>query len=94
MKESTSKEKVLKKIRDALVNHMPPPYEDVDMESSVMYVPEANRLDEAFAASFSASHGKFIFCSDVSELTEAWPPSCNGMTSKSCIAMRISSKNC
>ena len=70
MKESTSKEKVLKKIRDALVNHMPPPYEDVDMESSVMYVPEANRLDEAFAASFSASHGKFIFCSDVSELTE------------------------
>ncbi len=70
MKESTTKEKVLKKIRDALVNQMPPPYEGVDMDTPVMYVPDADRLDEAFAASFSASHGKFVFCRDVAELTE------------------------
>ena len=70
MKESTTKEKVLKKIRDALVNSMPPPYAGVDMESSVMPVSDADRLDETFAASFTLSHGKFVYCRNVSELTD------------------------
>ncbi len=70
MKESTTKEKVLKRIRDALVNSMPPPYTGVDMETPVITPPEADRMDEAFAMSFTRSKGRFVFCSSVQELTE------------------------
>ncbi len=68
MKESTSKEKVLKNIREALVNSMAPPYESVDLESNVF----AKQLDEfseiAFAEAFSAAGGQFVYCGDFEEL--------------------------
>ncbi len=70
MKESTSKEKVLKKIRDALVNSMPPPYESVDQESSI-YTPFDNELpDVTFAEAFSKVGGQFVYCANIDELNE------------------------
>ncbi len=68
MKESTSKEKVLKKVRDALVNAMPPPYDGVDLESPVLHPPHTPYPEEAFAASFSEAGGKFVFCQSVHEM--------------------------
>ncbi len=70
MKESTSKEKVLKKVRDALVERMPAPYPDVDMEGDVFATREGDFLEEMFAKAFIAANGKFVFSSDVEELAE------------------------
>ncbi len=68
MKETTTKEKVLKKIRDALVNAMPSPYVDVDMENPVIKQPDAEFIEESFAKAFSQTGGKFVFCKDVHEM--------------------------
>ncbi len=69
MKESTSKEKVLKKIRDALVNGMPAPYEGVDGSVGVFHKPDADYREEAFAEALIREKGRFVFCKDVDELT-------------------------
>ncbi len=69
MRGSTSKENVLKKIRDALVDHMPAPFHDVDTESIIFAEQGDDFLEETFARAFIRSGGKFIFCSDVDELT-------------------------
>lgn len=69
MKESTSKEKVLKKIRDALVNKMDPPYESVDLESPVHAAPDSEFLDVSFAEAFSKVNGNFLYCADYNELS-------------------------
>ncbi len=68
MKESTSKEKVLKKIRDALVDRMPLPYEQVDMDSPLYAMPESEYLEETFAKAFIDASGRFVFCSNVDEM--------------------------
>lgn len=68
MKESTSKEKVLKKVRDALVERMPAPYPDIDMEGDVFARREGDFLEELFAKAFIRANGKFVFSSDVEEL--------------------------
>ncbi len=70
MKESTSKEKVLKKIRDALVNGMPAPYEGVGSGMGVFPKPEADYREEAFAEALIRVNGGFVFCKDVDELTD------------------------
>ena len=69
MKESTIKEKVLKKVRDALVNQMVPPYESVDLDSPVHAAPDSEFLDVSFAEAFSKAHGKFIYCADYEEFS-------------------------
>jgi L-lactate dehydrogenase complex protein LldG len=58
MEESTSKEKVLKKIRDALIEKTDPPYPIIDMESSV-YTPLTEPLDVTFAEELVKVSGKF-----------------------------------
>jgi len=70
MKESTSKEKVLKKVRDALVNKMSPAYESVDLESPVHAAPDSEFLDVSFAEAFSKVHGQFVYCADYEELSQ------------------------
>ncbi|MDX9941565.1 MAG: lactate utilization protein [Bacteroidales bacterium] len=67
MKESTTKEKILKKVRDALVNQMLPPYESVDLESPVHAAPDSEFLDVSFAEAFSKVNGKFVYCADYEE---------------------------
>ncbi len=68
MKESTTKEKVLKKVRDALVNSMPPPFDSVDMDSQVLKSVDAGFREEAFVEAFNKAGGKFYFSPDAREL--------------------------
>ncbi|MCX6243502.1 MAG: LUD domain-containing protein [Bacteroidetes bacterium] len=58
MEESTSKEKVLKKIRDALIEKTEPPYPIIDMEAP-LYVPMTESLDVTFATELVKVSGKF-----------------------------------
>ena len=68
---STQKERVLKNVRDGLVNAMKAPFEHVDMESEVYHVPPADALDIAFAEAFTKLNGKFIYCANTTELSTA-----------------------
>jgi len=67
MEETTSREKVLKKIRNALINKTENPYPSVDIESSVYHEFE-DTLDITFAHEFSKVEGKFIYCENEKEL--------------------------
>lgn len=68
MRESTSKEKVLKKIRDALVDRMPVPYQHVDVESSVYIKQGDGFLEETFAKALLKVGGQFVYCSTPEDL--------------------------
>ena len=61
MEESTSREKVLKKIRDALIEKTEPPYPVIDQESSV-YNDVSEQLDVTFAEELVKVSGKFVYC--------------------------------
>ena len=63
MKETTSKEKVLKKIRDALITREDPFNPNLDWDSSV-YQPVDDCLEIHFAEELTKVDGKFIFCTD------------------------------
>ncbi len=66
MEESTSKEKILKKIRRALITSTPNPFPDVEFDTSV-YHEVGDELAVTFAEEFTKVSGKFIFCQDHSE---------------------------
>ena len=61
MQESTPREKVLKKIRKALIHKTNAPFANVDTEKSV-YVVSNDSLEEQFAKAFKKAGGQFIFC--------------------------------
>jgi L-lactate dehydrogenase complex protein LldG len=61
MEESTSREKVLKKIRDALIDKTEAPYPVIDQESSV-YPDVSEHLDVTFAQALVKVAGKFVYC--------------------------------
>lgn len=61
IRESTTREKVLKNIRHALIEPAVNPFQGVDKTSSV-YQPLAEDPDINFAAEFTKVGGKFIFC--------------------------------
>jgi L-lactate dehydrogenase complex protein LldG len=69
MQESTSREKVLKKIRAALISKSANPYPQLDFEKQVFRmnddVPEL-----IFARNFRDAGGQFVFCSDTLEFAE------------------------
>ncbi|MBC8489665.1 MAG: lactate utilization protein [Bacteroidetes bacterium] len=67
MEETTSREKVLKKIRNALINKTENPYPSVDIESLVYHEFE-DTLDITFAHEFTKAEGKFIYCENEKEL--------------------------
>jgi L-lactate dehydrogenase complex protein LldG len=66
MEESTSREKVLKRIRKALLTKSTEQAINVDFESSV-YANNAESLEINFAQNFTEAGGKFVFCLDYSE---------------------------
>jgi len=66
MKESTSKEKVLKKVRNALINKAKDAYADVDFESPI-YAKSEEPVEIDFAEKFTSLEGKFAFCMDEDE---------------------------
>jgi len=61
MKESTAREKVLKNVRNALINKLENPYPDIDFDKSV-YSDKNEPLDITFAEEFTNVAGKFVFC--------------------------------
>jgi len=61
MEESTSKEKVLKKIRDALIEKTEAPYPIIDVDTNI-YSPVDEPLDVTFAQELLKVSGKFIYC--------------------------------
>lgn len=67
MEEITSREKVLKKIRSALLNKNENPYPSLDTESSV-YPDFTDSLDITFAREFTRVSGKFIYCEGEADL--------------------------
>ena len=61
MEESTSKEKVLKKIRDALIEKTEAPFPLIDTDTSV-YQSMEEPLDVTFAQELLKVSGKFVYC--------------------------------
>jgi L-lactate dehydrogenase complex protein LldG len=61
MKVSSSKEKILKKIREALSNSTPLPFPKSEGTSSV-FQPQTEELEILFAEEFTKLLGKFAFC--------------------------------
>ena len=69
MEESTSREKILKRVRNALISKLDNPYPNVEFESPV-YTQLDDTLDVAFAQEFTKVAGKFIYCSNEIEFIE------------------------
>jgi L-lactate dehydrogenase complex protein LldG len=67
MEESTTKEKVLKRIRNALIRKSPNPYPEVDMSAPV-YRPVSEALDITFAEELTRVGGNFIYCENMTEM--------------------------
>src|SRR5210317_1395177 len=67
MEEITSREKVLKKIRGALLAKNENPYPSLDSESSI-YQDFTETMDITFAREFSRVSGKFIYCESEADL--------------------------
>ena len=67
MEESTSREKVLKKVRHALIYKTDNPFPQVDFDSPV-YVPMTDTSDVNFAQEFTKVGGVFIYCDNESEV--------------------------
>jgi L-lactate dehydrogenase complex protein LldG len=67
MEESTSREKVLKKVRNALLSKSENPFPSLDLESPVYVIPD-DTPDVTFAQEFSKVSGKFIYCEDENDL--------------------------
>jgi L-lactate dehydrogenase complex protein LldG len=66
---TTSKEKILKKIRKALIHKSPQEIGDVDKESEIFAISE-EPLEIQFAQNFSALNGKFVFCENETEFID------------------------
>lgn len=69
MNESTSKEKVLKKIRNALINKQDITTKNVDFVSTV-YSKQEEVAEVEFATNLVASGGTFVYCADEHEAIE------------------------
>jgi L-lactate dehydrogenase complex protein LldG len=67
MEESTTREKVLKKVRNALIYKTDNPFSNVDFDSPV-YKEIVENPDVNFAIEFTKAGGKFIYCEDQKEL--------------------------
>lgn len=67
MDDSTSKEKLLKKIRNALIYKLENPFQQVEFETDI-YAENNEPLDIRFAQEFDKISGNFIYCLDENEL--------------------------
>jgi L-lactate dehydrogenase complex protein LldG len=67
IKDSTTREKVLKKVRNALLEPSDNPFPDLDIESSV-YAPIEEENDIQFAYELVKWGGKFIYCQSPTDM--------------------------
>jgi L-lactate dehydrogenase complex protein LldG len=68
---TTSKEKILKKIRKALIHKSTQEIGDVDKDSEIFSTSE-EPLEIQFAQNFAALNGKFVFCENEAEFIESF----------------------
>ena len=68
MKETTAKEKMLKKIRKALLEKRDNPYPN--LEEAPLYDDYSDLLEVLFAEQLTLVAGKFVFCEDEIEFIE------------------------
>ena len=61
MEESTSREKILKKVRNALMSKQENPFQSIEFESEIYQKPNES-LDINFAKEFTEAGGKFVYC--------------------------------
>ena len=66
---SKSKENILKKIRQALINPVPVPFTHSEGSESV-FQPQQQELEVEFAENFSKLQGRFSYCFDEKELIQ------------------------
>jgi L-lactate dehydrogenase complex protein LldG len=69
MEDSTTREKILKKIRKALTNHRTQPFPNIDWDSNVHAI-STDPLEETFAKEFTALGGRFVFCENELDFLE------------------------
>jgi len=69
MDETTTREKIFKSIRNALIEKVSVPFPNVEFESSV-FLPIKDSLDVSFAQEFTKVAGKFIYCEDDADMAE------------------------
>jgi len=62
----TAKERILKKIRKALIHSTPQPFPNVETVNPI-FQPQADDLEIIFAEQFTAIQGNFIFCESEEE---------------------------
>jgi len=67
MKNTASKENILKKIRKALSHPVPLPFPQSEGNQTV-FKPNGEELEVVFAREFSALQGKFVYCQNEAEL--------------------------
>lgn len=67
IKDSTTREKVLKKVRHALLEQADNPFHDIDFESSV-YTPFEDEKDIQFAYELTRLGANFIYCQSPSDM--------------------------
>ena len=65
---TTAKEKLLKKVRKALLEKRDNPY--TNLEDLPLYAPNTELLEVVFAEEFSAVSGQFVYCEDEVHLME------------------------
>lgn len=69
MDESKTREKVLKKIRNALINKSRNPYPNIDLDSNVFSISD-EEPEIIFASKFTDAGGQFVYCEDELEFIE------------------------
>lgn len=69
MEESTSKEKMLKSIRNALIHKSDPPVTTGNPDRK-FYAPMTDLLDITFAEEFAKVNGNFVYCEDIPALVD------------------------
>lgn len=69
MEDSRSREKILKKVRAALIQGVPDHPQSLDIESEIYTLPP-EPLEEIFARQFTALNGKFLFCENDKDACE------------------------
>ena len=69
MEDSTQREKILKKVRNALIRKTNNPFPNPDFESPV-YMEMNDPLEVVFAEEFIKVSGKFVYCESEQEFTD------------------------
>lgn len=69
MQETTTREKIFKQIRNALIEKTENPFSDIDFDSPI-FKEHTDSLDLTFAQQFTKIGGKFAYCENEDDMAE------------------------